>query len=50
MSLDSIAEEIGTVEEEQQTDEFGRFGTAEDDVDELDVQNEYDGGWTNTNA
>jgi hypothetical protein len=50
MSLEAIAEDIGTTTEEQQQDDFGRFGTPDDDMGDLDVQNEYDGGWTNTNA
>ena len=50
MSLDDIAEDIGTVTEEQQSTDFGRFGDSDDDVGEIDVQDEYDGGWTNKNA
>lgn len=50
MTLDNIAEEIGTVTEEQHSDDFRRYGEEGDDLDHLDVQDEYDGGWTNKNA
>lgn len=50
MTLDNIAEEIGTVTDEQHSDDFRRYSEGEHDLDTLDVQDEYDGGWTNTNA
>lgn len=48
MSLDSIAESIGTVHEEQRDDEINREA-ADDDVSlpQRDVQEEYDGGFSN---
>jgi hypothetical protein len=50
MSLDDIAAECGTTTEEQHDTESDRVHEGDTDMDISDVQNEYDGGWTNTNA
>lgn len=46
MSLDDIAADVGTVEEEQQEDDFCRYGDETDDLEPHydDLQDEYDGG------
>jgi hypothetical protein len=48
MSLDDIAEDIGTVEYEQEDahDPFNNADSDGVDIDQQDVQNEYDGGFT----
>lgn len=46
-SLDSIAEDIGTIEYEQEHDDHHDADPSADvDIDVQDVQNEYDGGFT----
>lgn len=44
MSLSDIAEDIGTIHDQQQDDDHDRLQTEE--VDTGDQQNEYDGGFT----
>lgn len=47
MTLDSIAEQIGTVSEEQSDDDGDRFhdDTTSDDLQRRSMD-EYDGGWS----
>lgn len=45
MTLDDIAEEIGTVSEEQQDDDHDRLDTSDPDMGQRQTE-EYDGGWS----
>jgi hypothetical protein len=45
MSLDQIANSVGTLTDEQQDDTDDRVNTS--DFEERDIGNEYEGGWDN---
>jgi hypothetical protein len=47
MSLDDIAEEIGTVEEDQTDDDHDRFHESDTSAElQRRSMDEYDGGWS----
>lgn len=45
VSLDEIAESIGTVTTEQEQDDGVRFADGDDPAPDRDPREEYDGGW-----
>ena len=46
MSLDTIAEQIGTVSEQQSDDDHDRLDTSDTEELQRRSMEEYDGGWS----